>query len=246
MSAPVTHVNDGPGAISGLPGATDLADVWLGHGLVCLLDACGVPRASRADLLESGVDTPASGLPAPRPAGDEEVSLPGGVDACRRAVVFAALALEARLNRVLARCDPEERQALGHLAPAEKFRLAPRLLDELKYAPEDAALCELVVEVFKARDELVEADGAPEGLPSEPSSRLSPSRARAIVEESAKICCFLATLTDEVPVDTAQQVWRTAGALQGRADSLSAGNPPSLPRWDWEWLDEFPPNLIGS
>lgn len=220
MSVDVTALKDRAGVVPGLPVAADLADVWLGHALACLLEAGGAADADEATRER--------------------------LDACRRAVVFAALALEARLNRVLRCCDPYERHAFADLAPAEKFRLAPRLLDELEFAAEDAALCALVVEVFKARDELVDADGASGGPPADVAPPLSAGRARAIVEESGRICCFLATLTDDVPVATAQQVWRAAGALARRADGFPGGDAPSLPRWEWDGDDEFPPDLIGS
>lgn|SRR5581483_8767008 len=156
-------------------------------------------------------------------------------DTARCAIVFSALALEARLNSVLRCCDPEERHALGHLAPVEKFRLAPRLLAELNAAAEDAALCELVAEVFGARDALVDANGTPD-------RSLDAAFVRAIVEESARICLFLASLVPGAPTGTAVQVRAQAAAL---ADRLSAHEPVGLPQWDWDW-DEFPPNLIGS
>lgn len=237
----VTSLTDPAGAAPGLPVAADLADLWSEHALACLLDACEVPQATRTELIESGVDAVGREVSVPRAVVDETLE-DERLDACRRAVVFAALSLEARLNRVLSRCDPDERRALGRLSPAERFRLAPRLLDELERATENAALCELVEEVFRTRDELVDAQQEEAVAPSP----LGPARARGIVEESARVCCFLATLAEDVPVATAVQVWRSARALETRASRLSAGRAPGLPNWDWEWSDGFPPNLVGS
>jgi hypothetical protein len=210
MSLSVARLENPAHVVPGLPLAGDLADIWLAHAL--------------ASLLELTDEAP-------------EGSADGDVDACRRAVMFAALALEMRLNSVLHRCDPEERHALSHLAPAERFRLAPRLLAELSAEAEDAALCELVVEVFSTRDALVGANGT--------ERPLDPAFARAIVEESARICTFLATLVHDVPTATAVQVRTEVSALAERSERLSAGEPVSLPHWDWDW-DEFPPDLVGS
>lgn len=170
---------------------------------------------------------------------------PDRLESARRSIAFAALALEARLNRVLACADPAEHDALAHLSPAERFRLAPRLLAHLEAAAEDAALCDLVVEVLRARDELVDGDGVWHAVHG--PARFSPARARTIVEESARICCFISTLAESIPAVTAKHVWHTAAALAGPADELSAERPPALPRWDWDWDDDaFPPRLIGS
>lgn len=210
MSVFVAQLENPAHVVPGLPLEGDLADVWLGHALRSLV---------------------AVGDEVHAPSGEDEL------DACRRAIVFAALALEARLNSVLRCCDSEERHALAHLAPAEKFRLAPRLLAELSAEAEDAALCELVVEVFGARDALVGANGG--------ARRVEPAFARAIVEESARICTFLASLVEGIPTATSVQVRAEVSALARRSERLSAGEPVRLPRWNWDW-DEFPPNLVGS
>lgn len=196
--------------VPGLPPAGDLADIWLAHALASLLEVSGRPEA---------------------------VDDSGDRDACRRAIVFAALALETRLNAALQCCDPAERHALGQLAPAEKFRLAPRLLAELGAEAEDAALSALVVEVFGARDALVGANGG--------DRPLDPALARAIVEESARICTFLASLVHGMPTATAAQVRSEVAALAARSERLAGDAPVELPRWEWDW-DEFPPNLVGS
>ena len=197
-------------AVSASGATSDLADHWLGHALGAVV-ALG-DEAREAD----GRDR---------------------LDDSRLAIVFAALALEARLNNVLHCCDADERHALERLAPAEKFRLAPRLLAELGAEAEDAALCELVVEIFAARDGLVGANGG--------ARPVGPAFARAIVEESARICAFLASLVEGIPAATAVHVREEVSALAERSEHLSAGEPVRLPRWEWEW-DEFPPDLIGS
>ena len=241
MAAGVTPMQNRVGAVPAIAIATDLADVWLGHALASLLEACGVPEETRDALLVSGGVLEQT---LPTPATTDEAEELERLDASRRAVVFAALALEARINRVLSRCDPEERLAFARLAPAQRFRLAPRLLDELEFAREDAALCDLVVEVFAARDELVDAHGAL----TRPTAGPSVDRARAIVEESAKVCGFLATLTEDVRTGPARKAWTAAGLLAGAARGAhpSSGAPLGLPQWDWDWSDQFPPSLVGS
>jgi hypothetical protein len=192
------------------PGATsDLADHWLRHALGAVVALSDGTRAADGDDLDDS----------------------------RLAIVFAALALEARLNNVLRCCDADERHALGRLAPAERFRLAPRLLAELGAEAEDAALCELVVEIFGARDGLVGANGGVRPV--------GPAFARAIVEETARICSFLASLVEGIPAAAAVRVREEVSALAERSEHLSAGEPVRLPRWEWEW-DEFPPDLVGS
>lgn len=206
--------------------AGDLADVWLDHALTCLFDACDLPE---------GEEVAARSTTAER------------LDACRCALVFAALALEARLNRALRHCDAAESRAVAHLSPAEKFRLAPRLLGEFHSAAKDATLCDLVVEIFNVRDDLVEAGASSAEALTEGASEFSPSHARALVAASAKLCWFLAALVGEDEGGTARRVLEAADGLALRADLLSAGRAPSLPHWDWDWGgEEFPPDLIGS
>lgn len=247
MSVGAGRVEKPMDVVPGMPDVVDLADVWLVHALACLLDACDVPETDRRRLVESGIDAFEPEILARSTATDESVRLER-LDACRRALVFAALALEARLNRVLRRCDAAEWRVVAHLAPVEKFRLALRPLAGPECATKDAELSDLVVQVFSGRDELVDADG-PTGLAlTDASSRFSPSRTRAIVEASAKICAFLATLTGGDESGTARLVWETAAALAQRADFLAVVRPSSSPRSDWGWngFGDFPPDLTGS
>lgn len=241
----VERLEDRLGVAAGFPAPVDLADLWLLHALAHLLDACEVPAPDRRELVESGID--AGIVPAESEATGEAAQLER-LDASRLALVFGALAVEARLNRVLRRCDPSEWEAVAHLVPAEKFRLAPRLLAALASAPKHAALCDLAVELFAVRDELVDAAGLPDAALEVTSSRFGPRRARVMVEASAKICGFLATLTDEDDSGTAGLVQKAAFALARRTDVLSLVRPLTAPHWDWEGNGDvdFPPDLIGS
>lgn len=232
------------GVVPGLSDAADLGDVWLAHALGCLLEACEVPVVDRLALVESGRDEFEPDSAAGAPAGDEASRL-RRLDACRRAIAFSALAVEARLNRVLRRLHADEWSALLRLSPAERFRLAPRLLDELELAAEDAELCALVEQVFEAHDELVDAAGTVEAAFPHPPARFSPGRAREIVEASAGLCCFLATLGGEVE-GTAPLVRDAARALTARAGRVPLTYAAAGARGDWDWGGEFPPDVIGS
>lgn len=238
---PVTQVD----VVPGIPSPADLADLWLVYALAYLLDACDVPAGDRRELVASGIDPGILELAGT--AGVTGEAQLERLNASRVALVFGALAVEARLNRVLKRGDPSELQAVAHLKPAQKFRLAPRLLGELDAMPNHAALCDLVDELFTLRNELVDAAGLPGAGSRETSSRFSASHARALVEASAKACCFLATLAKE-DEGVAERVRDTVEALSHRADVLAVITPPTLPRWEWGWNQDadFPPDLVGS
>lgn len=228
----------------GLPDAADLGDVWLAHALGCLLEACGVPLVDRLALIESGRDDFEPDDTASVLAGDEASRL-RRLDACRRALAFSALAVEARLNRVLRHLHADEWSALLRLSPAERFRLAPRLVDKLERGAEDAELCALVEQVFGAHDELVDAAGSVEAAFPPRPTRFSPSRARETVEASANLCCFLATLTGEVE-GVAPLVRDAARALRARAGRVPLTYASAAARVDWDWGGDFPPDVIGS
>jgi hypothetical protein len=239
VSVRATRFDDRLGVMKSMPSA-DLADCWLTRALTCLLDACGVPSGDRRTLIEHGVDEFEPESTRRFGTADEATRLER-LDACSLALVFAALALETRLNRVLRRCGSAEWQAIAHLTPPEKFRLAPRLLDGLEGAAKCAELHPLVVELFDVRDELVDAGGSPR-LPL----HFGPSIARAMVEASARVCAFLATLTGEDESVTARLTLRAAEALAPRADALRLIRSPSPP--DQERASngdaEFPPDLV--
>lgn len=239
MSVRATRFEGRLGVMRGMPSAADLADLWLVHALTCLLDACDVPEPERLKLVEAGIDDFEPTISA-RSTATEEVEQLARLDASSLAVVFATLALEARLNRVLRSCDAAEWQAVSHLTPAEKFRLAPRLLDELDSATKDAELCRLVVEVFDVRDELVDAGGSPRS-----EFHLGPSVARAMVEASARVCSFLATLTGGDESGTALRTQHAAEALAHRADALALARSPtaSFRKRSSNGDADFPPDL---
>lgn len=239
MSVRATRFEGRLGVMRGMPAAADLADLWLVHALTCLLDACDVPEPERLKLIGAGIDDFESKITS-RSTATQEVERLARLDACSLALVFAALALEARINRALRACDPAEWRAVSHLTPAEKFRLAPRLLDELDSATEDAELCRLVVEVFDMRDDLVDAGGSPRS-----EFHIGPSVARAMVEASAKVCSFLATLTGGDESGTALRTQKAAEALTHRADALALARPPTRPdrKQSSNGDADFPPDL---
>jgi hypothetical protein len=241
LSVQSTRHEDLAGVVPGLPGAADLADVWLGHALACLLDGCEVPEDDRAALVEFGRDELESDDTAP----DEARQL-RRLDACRSALALSALAVEARLNRVLRRCHAAEWSALLRLSPAERFRLAPRLLDELEWAARDAELSDLVEQVFAAHDELVDAAGSVGAAFPPTRSRFGPDRARDTVEASAELCCFLADLTGE-DEGAAPAVREAARALRSRAWRLSGAAPRRTEQeLGLNGFGDFPPDVIGS
>ena len=240
MSVRVARLEDGIGLRLGMPDVADLADLWLVHAVAYLLDACDVPEPDRRKLVESGRDVFEPPIMVKSSTADEAARLEH-LDACRLALEFATLAVEARLNGVLRRWNADEWRALAHLAPAEKFRLLPRLLDGNELAVRFAELSPLVDELFDVRDELVDAGGPPGS-----ALRFSPSRARAMVEASAKVCCVLETLIDDEERRTARLARRAAEALARRADALVLIKASSSTRIDRDPSSDidFPPDLV--
>ncbi len=236
MSVNVPRLEDGIPLVPGMPDVVDLADLWLVHALARLLDACGVPEGSRRKLVESGAD-PFRTRKARQGAPDDLTRLER-LDSCRLAVVFAALALEGRLNRVLRSGAPAEWRRIAPLTTPEKFSISTRLLDRPECELEADELFPLVVELFEVRDELAEAGSAPDSV-----LRLGPSRARAMVEASARLCCFVGALGGEDESGSARLAHRAAEALARRADALalirSTSRSHPAPSDD---LD-FPPDL---
>lgn len=195
-----------------------------------MLDARLGPAAARADLADIWLDKALGHLVE---AYREEAPRPERVEASRLAVVFSALAVEARLNHVLRDHDRAEWPAIATLAPAEKFRLAPRLLGEPESMWANRPLLDHAVRLFELRDDLVFG-----GTRNETVSRFNPGTARAMVEAGAEICCFLAVLAGD-----------TAGQAAGRsvresAKALHAETPPAV--LGLEPDDEFPPDVVGS
>jgi hypothetical protein len=234
------RVNDQVAVAAAVPFVGDLGDLWLAHALACLFHACQVSDADRIRLLEPR----AEGEPPPalEPAAAEEIAPLERLDACRRAIVFAALAIESRLNRVLRGCGAVEQRVLAHVSPAEQFLLAPRLLGQPDSAAH-AALGDAVADVFATRGELADAADGPL---ADARSRFSPTRACAVVEHGAAACRFLVTLTRDSDSGTAGVVVDAAAALAHRATELTVAELHRAADWDWDGLGDFPPNLIGS
>ena len=234
-------------ALPGFPAPSDLADVWLVHALTRLLDAYGIPEKERGDLVASVRTGSLVDIPAGSAASSDATRLER-LDAARLALVSAALAVEARMNTVLRSGERAEWEAVAHLVPAEKFRVAPRLLDRRESASRHEELCDLVDEIFRVRDELVDAAGEPSSALNVMSSRFSPSHARAMVEASARICDFLATLAEERVGVTAELVRSVARAFDPRLEHRPTVTEPE-PSWEWNWYRDqldFPPDIIGS
>lgn len=248
MSVRPARHEDPAGIVPGELEAADLAEVWLIHALDCLLEACEVAADDRPALIESRCDSFEAEDAASSLAVDEPSRL-RRLDACRRALAFSALAVEARLNRVLRRSHAgEEWAALLRLPPADRFRLVPRLLDEREREGGHAELCDRADEVFGARDELVDASGAVGALSPRDLFRLGPRRAWEAVEASAEICSFLAPLTGE-DGGSAPLVRAVAHALSARAKQVQlASTAADRAQWglDWNGPGGFPPDVIGS
>lgn len=250
MSRNAVPVKDRAGVTPEFPVPVDLADEWLADALGYLLDACELPRAALRELLEPPAHPSVPFGRAPTPS-DDPAARRSRLDAARLAIVTGALAVEARLNRVLKLRDSGDWRTLAHLVPLEKFGLAPRLLRGLHTVPEQSRLSRLAAELFELRAELVEAGIGPSAaleVADDPDRRFLPGHARAMVEASATICAFLATLADrDDETETAQLVQRAARALAQRAETSSIMGGPIAPRRDWGWNDvDFPPDLVGA
>lgn len=179
-----------------LPQPHDVADVWLVHALEHLLDACS------------------------------PVDVAHRADASRRAVALAALAVEARVNRVLREHDPEHWGAEAALSPLEKFQRLPRLLGE-SHLERHNELAEPIVELFDARDGLVDAVPVPPPF--------TPASACAMVTAAASVCSYL----DDV-AELGCEVERHATAVASRAAAATVAELPV------DTGERFPPDLIGS
>lgn len=212
------------GSATGLPAPADVADTWLAHALSQLFDAYRLPEETRRRLVVSGCYPGEVGEPVPEAAGDTS----------RLAVEFAALALEARLNRILETCDPADWSAVAHLAPVEKLRVAPRLLGHPEPPTEYEALHDAAVELFELRDELV--DGGATTADALETQAFSPGSARRMVEASAAICSILPTLAGRDDSGLAEHARRAAHALAQHPARIAASD-------DWS---DFPPDVIGS
>lgn len=234
-----------------LPVPVDLADEWLADGLGFLLDACELPKATLRHLLEP-TGHPALALGRAPALTDSPAARRRRLDAARLAVLIGALAVEARLNRVLKLRDPGDWSTLAHLVPYEKFALAPKLLRGVESVPDQSGLSRLAAELFELRADLVEAGvqaSAALEAADEPDPRFLPNHARVMVEASAKLCAFLATLAGRDPeVETARLVQRAAAALSARAEACSVMSGPIAARREWAWGFEadFPPDVGGS
>jgi hypothetical protein len=220
-----------------------LADLWLEHALSCLLDVCEVPLAERRGLVALAT------APSPLSSAmqDDAQARLDRLDRCRVAVLFGALAVEARLDRLLRHSDATDWPAIAHLAPAERFRLARRLIDGGS-EPEDSELYFLAVDLFELRDELVDAVGRPGAALEDMSPEFSSARTRAMVVASARICEFLKRLAGEAQGATEELVQRAGEALTQRADAVAGVLPSAAPEPTWEWNRnaDFSPGVVGS
>ncbi len=160
------------------------------------------------------------------------------LEACRLAVVFAALAVEARLNRLLHGCGAAAWPVVGRLAPVEKLRLAPRLLGVPEPGPRHRALLDGAVRLFELRGELV--DDVHRGADADAPRHLRASAARSSVETSADICSFLTALAAEGEDRTARYVYERARILHPPARPVPAAGSSVGDG------DEFPPDVVGS
>lgn len=251
MSPNAVSLEDRAGVTLELPVPVDLADEWLADALGFLLDACELPKAALRELVEPTVHPSALLDQAPIPS-DSPPARRRRLDSARLAVVLGALAVEARLNRVLKLRDPGDWSTLAHITPLEKLGLAPKLLRGVDSVPEQSGLSLLAAELFELRSELVEAGLGPSAAleaADEPDQRFLPSHGRAMVEASATICAFLTTLAGrDAEGETERLVRCAAAALAQRADACSIMRGPIAARREWGWACEpdFPPDVVGS
>ena len=236
MSVSIPRFEHGIPLVPGMPEVRDVGDVWLAHALASLLNACGVPEGRRAKLVASGTDS-FKPRKANRVASDDATHLER-LDSCRLAAAFAALAVEARVNRVLRSAKPDEWPASAPLSAPAKLTLLSQVLDGPEHELAAKELFPLAIELFELRDELVGGGGA-----AAPVLRLGPSRARAIVEGAARICSFVAVLADEDESETARLAHRAAEALERRADALAAVKSATGPRPEPSEEVDFPPEI---
>jgi hypothetical protein len=210
--------------------AVDLADTWLVHAATELIAACRLPETSLTALAADDLrpsDVLAYPLTAPAPA------------CAGLAVLLAAAAVEARLNRTLRLSDPDDWHSVAHLVPEEKLDLTPRLIGKpLSLPAQHHELTRLAEELFAARAALVESEE-----PTAPTV----ARARELVTAAARICGYLSTLGQR-PADatTASLVEHVAEKLSSRAWNLSASPSGPKPAWSWARDVDFPPDLVGS
>jgi hypothetical protein len=183
-----------PRALHELPPPLDLGDVWLEHALDRLYQACAATDAGARD------------------------------DASILSVLFAGLAIESRINRIVRENDPEHWERIRSLRALDKFQLVPRLLHESNLGAHNE-LSEYVVELFDLRDELVEAS------PSAPPP--NPAQACTMVTAAARVCLLL-----EEGDPAALEVLELAKAALPQARVAAAAIPAEA--------GDFPPDLIGS
>ena len=236
MPVSIPRFEDGIPLAPGMPEVSDIGDVWLVHALASLLDACGVAEGRRAKLVASGTDSFKPRKPK-RVTSDDATHLER-LDSCRLAAAFAALAVEARLNRVLRAAKPDEWPTIAPMSAPEKFTLVSRLLDKPEHELAARELLPLAVELFEVRDELVGGSSAPASV-----LRLGPSRTRAIVEGAASLCSLVALLADESESETARLAHRAAEALERRADALALVKSASSPCPEPSGEVDFPPDI---
>jgi hypothetical protein len=229
MSSSVAEVP--AGAVPTGPVPVDLADRWLLGAASHLAVACGVDPSALPSLAEKGKRPDEPAAEPTGPESSEEAAL---------AVLLAALAVEARLNQALRRCDPSDWRSTAHLRVVEKLGLAPRLLradDHVEESTEHDALVDAAAMLFAVRAALgAEVELAPPDA----------IRARSLVQTAARICSYVSTLAVAEPDgETAVFVERVARRLAPRPRAPSAD--ARHPRGAGSWSDvDFPPDVVGS
>jgi hypothetical protein len=216
-----------------VPAPVDLADRWLLRAAAHLAGACGIGESAlpaRADPAVRPLDVLVE--PKTRPSADD----------AELAVLLAAAAVEARLNRTLRMRDPDDWQSIAHLSCPEKLALAPKLLREQEDEAVAAEHHELVEEaslLFVVRAGLLD------------DTEVTPPdavRARTLVQTAARICACVSKLSvDDGDAAVAHFVERVTDLLAPRARAL-AGEPhePRPDAWSWSRDVDFPPDLVGS
>lgn len=227
MSSSVAEVP--AGVASTLPVPVDLADRWLLGAATHLAAACGVDPSTLPSLAENG----------DRPDEPVECAAREAPDETALAILLAALAVEARLNQALRRCDPTDWRSTAHLPAVEKLGLAPRLLRadaEDQESTEHHALVDAAAMLFAVRAAL---GGEVELAPPDAL------RARSLVRTAARICSYVSMLTVAEPDgETAAFVEKVATRLVPQARPREV--PDAARRTGSAGDLDFPPDLVGS
>ncbi len=227
---------------------SDLADVWLVKAAVHLMAACDVPDSVAADLVagtRSRLDRPPLEPPSVR-------AFVRRLDESRTAVVFAAMAAEAYLDRYIAVCGPGYRHMLERLPASDRFALAAELFSGPGSLRPAGSLQTGIAELLSLRDELARAkplEAGPADTFREMFERVNPRVARRMVEVSAQACEAVSERCRPLTLTASTSALEVTKLLAERADAASV--PPAFTDEALEDaarrpVERFPEDVIGD